>query len=174
MVAPSKLAHIVFRTNRLQDMVNWYCTVLEASPVYGDSRIVFISYDEEHHRVAFVASERYQEKSDGLSVGFYHSAFSYRNLAELLGTYERLKGLGIVAWRPLLHGPTVSMYYRDPDGNDVELQVDAFPDAESATRYMQGEAFARNPVGEPFDPEIMLERHRAGVPEAELMRRSDS
>jgi len=27
------------------------------------------------------------------------------------------------------HRPTTSMYYRDPDGNRVELQIDNFPTA---------------------------------------------
>ena len=129
MVSPVKLAHIVFRTNQLQKMLDWYCQVLEARPNFSDPKIAFISYDDEHHRVAFVAIEPYAEKPKGLHVGFYHVAFTYSNLGNLLGNYERLKALGITPWRPILHGPTASMYYKDPDGNDVELQVDAFADA---------------------------------------------
>lgn len=174
MVAPIKLAHLVFRTNRLQEMVDWYRTVLEARIVYADPKYVFITYDDEHHRVAFVAAEQYPEPPPGPRVGFYHAAFTYGRLGLLLDTYQRLKAAGIAPWRPILHGPTVSFYYKDPDGNDIELQVDAFADVEACERWMRGEAFARDPVGVVFDPEEMMARLRSGVPEAELMLRPDA
>ncbi len=173
MASPIKLAHLVFRTNQLQVMLDWYCTVLEAQPSYRDAKIAFITYDEEHHRVAFVAIEPYAEKPAQKQVGFYHVAFTYRDLGELLATYERLKAAGIRPWRPILHGPTVSFYFKDPDDNDVELQVDTFADAETAKQWMQGPAFARDPIGVLFDPEELIVKYRAGVPEAELKRRPD-
>jgi len=174
MASPTKLAHVVFRTNQMERMVDWYCAVLDAHRVFTDPGYTFITYDDEHHRVAFIAAQPYAERPAGLHVGFYHVAFTYGSLAELLGNYERLRDAGIRPWRPILHGPTVSFYYKDPDDNDVELQVDVYPDAASATRMMQGEAFANDPVGVPFDPDEMIARHRAGVPDFELMRRPDS
>jgi catechol-2,3-dioxygenase len=174
MAAPTKLAHVVFRTNQLERMIDWYCAVLEAHRVFTDPAYAFITYDDEHHRVAFVAAETYAEKPAKPQVGFYHVAFTYGNLGELLSTYERLRDRGIKPWRPILHGPTASFYYKDPDNNDVELQVDVYPDAASATQMMQGAAFASDPVGKIFDPEQMIARHRAGVPDFELMRRPDA
>lgn len=174
MVAPAKFAHIVFRTNQLDTMIDWYCTLLEAHVAYRDKGIAFLTYDDEHHRVALVANETYVPRPEGKSVGFYHAAFAFRNLGELLGNYERLKAIGVLPWRPINHGPTVSMYYRDPDGNDIEMQVDSFPDSASANAWMQSEAFARDPIGIPFDPEEMIRKYRAGVPEPELLRRPDT
>ena len=55
--------------------------------------------------------------------------------------------------------PTVSMYYKDPDGNAVELQVDAYPTKELAAGFFDTDAFRQNPIGVPF------------VPEEELLRR---
>lgn len=44
------------------------------------------------------------------------------------------------------------MYYRDPDGNVIETQVDnCGPD--EATAYLTSPAFAKNPIGADFDPE---------------------
>ena len=40
--------------------------------------------------------------------------------------YKRLKQQDIVPWWCINHGPTTSMYYRDPDNNQIELQVDIF------------------------------------------------
>ncbi len=172
-VAPAKLAHLVFRTNQQKTMLDWYCRVLVATPSHQSDRIAFISYDDEHHRVAFVAAEKYREKLAGHSVGFYHVAFTYRDLGELLGTYVRLKDSGITPWRAINHGPTVSFYYKDPDQNDVELQVDSFPDATLTNEWMLSEEFTSNPIGIEFDPADMIRRYESGERESELLRRPD-
>jgi hypothetical protein len=46
---------------------------------------------------------------------------------------------------------TLSLYYRDPDGNGLEFQIDLMR-ADDANEFMSGPAFAANPIGEPFDP----------------------
>lgn len=42
------------------------------------------------------------------------------------------------------HGPTTSIYYRDPDGNDIETQVDNFDTTAEADEFFASEAFAIN------------------------------
>ena len=54
MASPKKLSHLVLQTNRRPQMVDWYCTVLGAELLYQNPHIAFISYDDEHHRVAFI------------------------------------------------------------------------------------------------------------------------
>jgi catechol-2,3-dioxygenase len=173
MARPVKLAHVVFRTNQLEAMVDWYCTVLEARVVHRGDWIVFLTYDDEHHRVALIGGDRYPERPEGRQVGFVHVAFTFAGLRDLFGTYQRLKKAGITPNRSINHGPTTSFYYSDPDGNDVELQVDRFVDADEAKSWMQGEAFARNPVGIEFDAEQMIARLQSGESEASLLRRPD-
>lgn len=173
-VSPRRLAHIALRTNRLQAMVDWYCEVLGGHVAHGSDKIAFLTYDEEHHRIALLALDAYPERSEAAGVGHYHTAFAYDSLADLLGTYLRLQARGILPYRSINHGPTVSLYYADPDGNHIELQVDSFPDAEATNAWMRSEAFRRNPIGIDFEPEQMLEQLRRGVPEVELMRRPDS
>jgi hypothetical protein len=101
-------------------------------------------------------------RAAGPQVGLHHIAFTYRSLDELLRTYERLKQLGIEPYWPIHHGVTVSMYFRDPDGNSVELQVDAFATMEEAKAYMRSDSFRNNPIGVLYDPDEMVRRHRAG------------
>ena len=173
MASPTRFAHYVLRTNQLEELTRWYCNVLEAHVVFTDGNLTFLTYDEEHHRLALLALEPYAEKPPQTQVGFFHAAFAYDSPGALLDTYERLKELGIAPTRCINHGPTLSFYYRDPDRNDVELQVDAFPTAAQATAFMRGEAFARNPIGVLLDADELLRRHRAGVPDADLLRRPD-
>lgn len=172
--SPRRLAHIALRTNQLAALIDWYGKVLGTHVAHASDKVAFLTYDDEHHRIALIALQDYPSREETIRVGYYHTAFAYDTLGDLLGNFVRLRELGIVPYRSINHGPTVSLYYADPDGNQIELQVDSFPDAEATNAWMRSDAFRRNPIGIDFDPDEMLARLRAGVPETELMRRPDS
>lgn len=174
MASPARLAHYVLRTNQLVAMTDWYCKLLDARVNFSNGKIAFLSYDDEHHRIALVALEAYAEKPKEVTVGFYHAAFAFDTLGALLENYTRLKALGILAYRCINHGPTLSFYHRDPDGNDVEMQVDTFPDSAATNAWMHSEAFARNPIGVHFVPEELIAQRNRGVPDSVLLRRPDA
>jgi hypothetical protein len=87
----------------------------------------------------------------------------------LLQTYKRLKITGIEPYWPIHHGMTLSLYYKDPDGNRIELQVDSLS-VEEANRFMASEAFAKNPLGIVVNPDTLLEQFERGVDEQVLLR----
>ena len=97
-----------------------------------------------------------------MTAGTDHVAFTYGDLGDLLHTYRRLKAAGIVPYWCINHGPTVSLYYKDPDGSGVELQVDTMPSIEAIEAWMRSGEFAANPIGVVFDPEEILRRYEAG------------
>ena len=145
-LSPAKLAHLVLLTRDLPRMRDWYETVLQAPVTVQDPMLCFLSYDEEHHRIALAGMPDLPPRAAGPQVGLHHMAFTYRSLDDLLRTYERLKRLGIEPYWPIHHGVTISMYYRDPDGNSVELQVDTFGSMDEAKAYMRSDGFRNNPV----------------------------
>lgn len=157
---PVKLAHIVLRTPRFAESVAWWKTVLVAVPRYENEFISFLTYDEEHHRLAILSVPDLDDDGRN-SAGMEHVAFTYADLDTLLDTYRRLAAAGIEPVAPVHHGMTLSLYYADPDGNQVELQVDAMT-ADEATAFMASEVFAANPIGVPFDPADLVERRRSG------------
>ena len=55
------------------------------------------------------------------------------------------------------------MYYADPDGNQLEFQVDSFESKEESNAYICGPSFDVNPVGVEFDPEDWLRQVNAGA-----------
>jgi catechol-2,3-dioxygenase len=177
MAKPSKFAHIVYRTRRSDEMVDWYERVFEAKVQYRNPVLAFLTYDDEHHRFAFANLSVLAPAgaaSDGWAdAGVDHVAYTYASLGDLLDTYARLKRQGIAPYWPIRHGPTLSLYYKDPDGNRMEFQVDSFGSAEETNAYMLSDAFASNPIGVQFDPEELAEQFRAGVPEARLLARPD-
>lgn len=175
MAKPSKFAHIVYRTRRFEQMIAWYQKVFEAKVQYQNPALAFLTYDDEHHRFAFAnlavldpAGTASQGKMDA---GVDHVAYTYASLADLVDTYTRLKQHGITPYWPIRHGPTLSLYYRDPDGNRLEFQVDCFATAEEANAYMVGDAFATNPIGVNFDPDELVSQFQRGVPERQLLAR---
>jgi catechol-2,3-dioxygenase len=168
-IRPAKFAHAVFRTARFEDMQRWWCTVLEARVVFGNPMIAFLTYDDEHHRIALVHVPDLADPP-AESAGLEHVAYTYASLGDLLETYVRLREAGITPYWCVNHGPTTSLYYRDPDGNQVELQVDNFPAVETLHAWFRSGAFAANPIGVTFDPERLLARWRRGDPVEELVR----
>lgn len=173
IVSPVRFAHVVLRTSRFQELVAWYKLVLNATAAFEDDHIAFIAYDEEHHRVAFLNIPDLAPQPNGIA-GVHHVAFTYASLGDLLGNYERLRELGIAPAWSVNHGPTTSLYYVDPDGNQIEFQVDNFATVEEAGEFFFTDAFAVNPIGVDVDPEDLLRRLRSGEDEASLTRRAPS
>ncbi len=169
MTSPKKLSHIVLQTNRRRQMVDWYCTVLGAEVLHENEHICFISYDDEHHRVAFLDPGPLVDRA-GNAAGLHHVAFTYAGLDELTENYLRLKDIGIRPHRCVNHGVTTSMYYRDPDNNQVELLVDNFVTEAEGQAYMrQRSATDKNPVGVVYEPDELVERVRGGLRLEELV-----
>ena len=94
-------------------------------------------------------------------------------MKDLLDTYVRLRDRHVRPFFCVNHGPTTSMYYRDPDGNRVELQIDNFATAEEGQAWMHSPAFDRNPIGVEYDPDDLVNKFESGVPMAELVARGD-
>lgn len=163
---PTQIAHVVLRTSRPGDLVEWWSTLLGAEVRFADDLLTFLGYDEEHHRLAVLADPGLD--AFGRGRGVEHVAFGYAGIDDLLSTYTRLAAAGITPYWTIHHGMTLSMYYRDPDGNQVELQVDAL-DPRDAVEFMASDAFAGNPIGVPFDPDDLVARRARGETAASLL-----
>ena len=151
-------------------MIARYRDVFEADVVYENPALAFLTYDDEHHRVA-VLNTPGSPAPDPAAAGVHHIAYTYGGLGELLSTYRRLKASGIEPARCINHGPTTSMYYRDPDGLRVELQIDNFATMDEAHAYLTGPDFAENPIGVLFDPEQLIRDYESGLAFHDLVRR---
>jgi len=101
--------------------------------------------------------------------GLNHAQFRCQTLGDTLDRYERLKTVGIVPERSMNHGAGTSFYYRDPDGNTMEISGPNFATAAEGWAYMQSDAFQRNPRGIAIDPDDFVTKFRSGMPQAELV-----
>lgn len=189
MASPAKLSHVVLYSQQIPAMRDWYLGLLDGRLVHEAPGVSFLAYDDEHHRIAIADPTAMRETraealvgqgagSAALSPkeiaalpphGLAHIAFTYRTLQDLLENWERLRNDSVLPILAINHGLTTSVYYADPDSNQIELQIDNFDTLAEGTAFMQSESFANNPLGEEFDPETMLRRLRAGEPAAELV-----
>ncbi|MET0658439.1 MAG: VOC family protein [Steroidobacteraceae bacterium] len=161
-IVPQQMAHVVMKTHRYEEMIDWWAKVLDARLVLKRPNAAFLTFDKEHHRIGIANVPRLKELNVNAN-GIDHVAYTYGTLGELLYTYKRLKKLGIhPRWCPgsaLL----ISLYYQDPDGNRVQLQWDVNPAAEQLERFQNDPSFVMNPFGAPFDPEQMLDAFESGA-----------
>src|SRR6266702_6553285 len=118
MVAPSKFAHVVFATYRFEEMIDFYLSVFEGRVQVQNERLCFATYDDEHHRFAFVNlgpapnGDAGQVSKSGPHV--VHLAYTWSDIAGLVDVYQRIKSrYDQDPVECLKHGPTLSMYYSD-------------------------------------------------------------
>jgi len=174
-IRPQKFVHVVYRTRRFNQMLEWYQFVFDAKVQYQNPALAFLTYDDEHHRFALANLDVLQP--DGAEtvkrdlIGVDHVAYTYKSLEDLLVNYQQLKAEGIKPYWCVHHGMTVSMYYADPDGNQMEFQVDVFDSSEEANEYMCGPITAANPIGVEYDPEEWLVQWQAGKPVSDFLIR---
>lgn len=168
-IRPAKFAHVALRVRNLAESAAWYQKVVGMETVFGNDFAQFMTYDEEHHRLALIQTP-VQELPPRGSAGMDHVAYSFDSLGDLLSTYRRLEGIGIKPVWAINHGPTTSFYYEDPDGNRVEFQYDNFRTEAELKSWMGSGAFAKNPIGVEFDAERLIARYEQGDPLEELLR----
>jgi catechol 2,3-dioxygenase-like lactoylglutathione lyase family enzyme len=171
-ISPSKLAHVVLVTPQFEAAKAWYRSVLNAHPTYENSQVCFMTYDDEHHRIGLINMPDLAPAPPGIA-GLDHLAFTYDTLGELLASYQRLRGLGIEPYWTINHGPTISFYFRDPDGNKVELQYDVFRTVPDIDAFFASGAYDENFMGIIIDADDLLVRFEAGEDIASLTRRPE-
>ena len=162
VISPSKLAHNVLRTNNFEKMCSFYKTFLGAHAVFENDFLCFMTYDEEHHRIACINIPSLEDKVRQ-SNGLEHIAFTFDSLEDLTMAYLQRKENDIVPFWCVNHGPTTSVYYKDPDGNILETQVENMDTVEEVSSFMEGEAYRTNPIGVDFEMEDLIRRLKSGV-----------
>lgn len=173
VLSPASLAHVVLRTSQYEPMVAFYKTFLGAHATYENEHLAFLTYDEEHHRIAILHYPSAKPR-DPTSAGMAHMAFTFNTLKDLTLAYTQRKARGILPVWSVNHGPTTSMYYQDPDGNQIETQVDNFDTVDEANASMNNPEFAENPIGVDYDPEDLIRRLESGEDDRSLKKRPRS
>jgi catechol-2,3-dioxygenase len=145
-------------------MIDWYRTVTGIEVLFQNEMGAWLSNDSANHRIALTAFPGISDDPEkDTHSGLHHTAFEFDEFDDLNGAYLRLKEAGIVPDFCLDHGMTFSYYYRDPDGNHVELQIDNFGDWSQSSAFMrEGPDFHEDPIGKFVDPDRVAQAYASG------------
>lgn len=157
--SPCALAHVVLRSTETNydKMITFYRELLNAEIILEEETFVFFRYDHEHHRVAILKTPETQLK-EGDHAGLEHVSFTYATLTAMARVYAHMKALGFTPYWAVNHGMTSSMYYRDPECNKVEIQVENFDTPQKADAFVRGPLFTANPIGTDIESESWAQR----------------
>lgn len=166
-----QLAHFGLRTRNLPAAIEWYGRSLGAKVHFQNELAAFMSFDDEHHRFVLWDDGETGDKPEDAR-GVDHIGFSCGAPSNLADEYERLRDIGILPTLCVNHRFTSSLYYRDPDGNEVEITCDNFPTKGECVAFMATAEMAKAmqpPLfGAEFDPEKLLGARKRGATDNEL------
>jgi catechol 2,3-dioxygenase len=122
------LGHVVFYVRDLQTSVKFYTDIvgLELKGSIFNSRAALLSGGSTHHELLLIQVGSADGPLQGKRIGLYHVGWKVGDsLAVLKTLYQRLLAMDYPVDGLSDHTISQSIYLRDPDGNEVELYVDA-------------------------------------------------
>jgi catechol-2,3-dioxygenase len=150
-------------------LAEWYVAAFELDVLARSPVAVIATYDHEHHRFGFTQLRGEPQPLPQRSP-LKHIAYAYNSIADLVAQYRHMKSLGHEPVECVNHGPTLSFYYRDPDGNGVEFFIDRFATMEESKAFMSSEPFKKNLFGYYVDPQKVAAQSDEGVSAEEILR----
>lgn len=123
------LGHVVLKVRDLKRSVPFYANVLGLKEVarYRD-RMVFFSIAGNHHDLALMETEPGAPAASAQAPGLAHVALKIgESLDTLRAAKAWLEAQGVRLDLVADHRVTQSLYFSDPDGNQIEVFVDANP-----------------------------------------------
>jgi catechol-2,3-dioxygenase len=119
-------SHVGIFVTDINMMVDFYTRVLglvvsDRDRMKDGREIAFMTLDpREHHQVVFATGR----PADLAYNMIQQLSFRAESLADLRDMYVALKHEPIVELGPISHGNAISAYFRDPEGNRLEVFVD--------------------------------------------------
>ena len=178
-----KISETILRTGRLDEMKAWYTTVLGVDPFFehapppgtkpldlggqtraSDLRMCFFRLSLDHPYVQTIGL--FEEPGTALepakgACGLHHMQLMTADLDDLCDKFDELSDKGLRPHRSSDHGPMTSFYYRDPDGNNVEITAQNQSTLDAMIAFMKSDEFKANPSGtEIADPDAFVARRR--------------
>lgn len=124
------LGHIVFYVKNLERSLAFYRDLLgfkEVGQIFGGKAAALTS-GRTHHEFLFIEVGEAPGPPTGHRIGLYHIGIKIGDsLDELRAAVKELEKTGATITGASDHTVSQSLYLLDPDGNEVELYVDADP-----------------------------------------------
>jgi len=123
---PKYLGHVNIFVRNAERSRQWYADVLGLHTYdFRAGWAAFMCADrEQSHEVALIEVGEEAPLPQRRQVGLNHMAWMMASLDDLKDAYRRLKELGIPIDRIADHGISIGIYFRDPDGNGIEVSYE--------------------------------------------------
>ncbi len=122
------LGHVVFYVKNLERSLAFYRDLLgfeEVGRIFNGAAAALTS-GRTHHELLLIQVGDAPPPASGRRLGLYHIGIKVGDsLDELRGAKKDLERAGVTIDGMSDHTVSQSLYLRDPDGNEVELYVDA-------------------------------------------------
>ena len=132
MIAPNRIGHLVIKVRNLDRSLDFYAgtlglTLMNRSDMGGVNVAFLSSGGRDHHELGLVEVGPDAPDAHPASVGLVHFAFRMNSDEELEAAYRELKAKGVPISFTVNHGVADSVYFVDPDGNELEIYTDNPP-----------------------------------------------
>lgn len=122
----TRVGHVHLKVTDLERSIAFYADVMgfQVTQTFGDSA-AFLSAGGYHHHIGL---NTWHSKGAGpapeRAAGLYHAAFVFPDRTSMATTLKRVLDSGVTLDGAADHGVSEAVYFRDPDGNGIELYVD--------------------------------------------------
>lgn len=125
---PIRLGHAVIKVKDLEAAERFYVDLLGFELANKYPTMFFFRLGGDHHTLAVLQVGEDAAPPVENQVGLYHLAFQVESLEALRGVYRLLKEHNVPIRRTTTHTMSHSVYFTDPDGNEIEFYADRYPD----------------------------------------------
>ena len=118
-----RLSHVGLYVHDVPKMIDFYTGVLGfvVSDGAEDGRITFLSRNpSDHHQVVLVRGRA----TDAEVPMVQQVSFNVSTLPQVQKAFRKVRDAGCEAIRPICHGNAWSVYFQDPEGNQIEMFCD--------------------------------------------------
>jgi catechol 2,3-dioxygenase len=120
-----KVGHVVLKVRDLEKARQFYCDVLGMELARFDpNRGMFLRFNDYHHDIALFKTGPDADPPKDNQVGLVHVALVVDDLETVKAWYARLKAHGVPIVGTADHAVSNSMYFKDPEGNTLEIYCD--------------------------------------------------
>ncbi len=131
MIKPDRIGHVVIKVRDIERSKKFYTETLGLQQMMELPRFkmaFFASNGRDHHELACMEVGADAPEQQPRQVGLAHIAFRLRDEDHLRAAYKEFKEKHVPIVFTVDHGVTKSIYFRDPDGNQLEVYCDNPPE----------------------------------------------